>query len=131
MLIDTHIIIFAQFEPHRLSKSGLARFLEAERQGLLACADISIWEIAMLLDKKRLETSLSPEVYLQDLFTTRNIKVLPIVPGIALLSQTHPDLKNHKDPADRLIVATALHHHLPLMSLDGKLQKIGGLEVFH
>lgn len=131
MLIDTHILIFAQFDPSRLNQNALTRFLEAEKSGHLACADISIWEIAMLLDKGRLETSLSPEVYLQDLFTVRNVKVLPIEPRIALLAQSHPDLKTHKDPADRLIVATALHHRLPLMSLDGKLQKIEGLEVIY
>lgn len=127
LIVDTHILIFTVLAPNRLSKKAKQLLSKAETDKELACADISLWEIAMLLDKKRIQIDHEPKVFMDDLLTAKDVLVLPININIALLSQSHPDLKNHKDPADRLIAATALYHDAKLMTLDRKLQNISGL----
>jgi|TARA_B100000959_G_scaffold273475_1_gene324063 PIN domain nuclease of toxin-antitoxin system len=65
--------------------------------------------------------------YTNDLSLTLSLTVLPISAEIAGLSQT--DFSHHKDPADRLIAATAICHNAPLISSDGKLSNIKRLNV--
>ncbi|MEN8130091.1 MAG: PIN domain-containing protein [Pseudomonadota bacterium] len=55
------------------------------------------------------------------------LEVLPITPEIAVISQS--DIFPHKDPADRLIVATAIHHKAPLITADQHLRQVKGLKT--
>jgi PIN domain nuclease of toxin-antitoxin system len=85
----------------------------------LACADISLWEIAMLIEKGRLEVEASTEDFLTALIAARRLTVLPVTPAIAALSasSTVPE----GDPADRLIAATAISHGATLITKDERL----------
>ena len=64
---------------------------------------------------------------MSDLSIVLSLTVLPITPEIASLSQENFLL--HKDPADRLIAATAIHHDAPLITADKKLGKLKQLKV--
>lgn len=126
-ICDTHILLFWADAPERLTppaRDALAQGLDA---GQLACCDISLWEIAMLLARGRVR--LPPGVhiasYLDDIVLAMNLTVLPITPLIAEQAQ-HPDFL-HGDPADRLIAATALVHRAPLITADEKLHRVPGL----
>ena len=66
--------------------------------------------------KQRIKLPLSVEQWLQEATTGSKINVLPITCGISCLAGTLPE--HHKDPADRIIIATAFCHNLKLMSLD-------------
>ena len=93
----------------------------------LACSDISFWEIAMLIRGGRLRSDVDAGQYTNDQSPTLSLTFLPISSQIAAQSQA--DFPHHKDPADRLIAATAICHNAPLISSDGKLPNIKRLNV--
>ncbi len=70
----------------------------------------------MLIHSGRLRDDISPVQYMADLCLALSLTVLPITPEIATLSQG--DFFHHKDPADRLIAATAIYHNAPLITAD-------------
>ena len=127
IICDTHILIFWQDNPKRLSNAAQAAIETALSDKTLACSDISLWEIAMLMHSGRLRDDISPVQYMTDLCLALYLTVLPITPEIASLSQEN--FFHHKDPADRLIAATAIHHNAPLITADKKLKKLEPLTV--
>jgi PIN domain nuclease of toxin-antitoxin system len=128
-ICDTHIPILFQDDPDRLSPRARRTFQRGIEEGELALADISLWEMAMLFARGRLnpEASVTPADYIRDLIQGYRMEVLPISVPIAVLSQS--DIFAHKDPADRLIAATALAYRAPLVTVDEKLREVRGLEV--
>ena len=68
----------------------------------------------MLVAKKRLDPGADLTQFLHDMIQARALRVLPITPEIAALSQSRQF--SHGDPADRIISATALYHHARLIS---------------
>ncbi len=70
---------------------------------------------------------ISPVQYMTDLSLVLSLTILPVTPEIASLSQEEFFL--HKDPADRLIAATAIHHNAPLITADKKLRELNALTV--
>lgn len=126
-ICDTHILIFWQDDPKRLSSRAAAALEKSLQEKTLACADISFWEIAMLMRAGRLRNDIPADQYMNDLVLVLSLTIFPITPEIALLSQQ--DFFLHKDPADRLIAATALHHKAPLISADKKLREVEPLTV--
>lgn len=66
--------------------------------------------------KQRIKLPLPVEQWLKEATTASGVDVLPITCDISYLAGTLPT--HHKDPADRIIIATALCHNLKLMSLD-------------
>lgn len=126
-ICDTHILLFWADAPRRLSATASTALDSAIESSNLACSDISLWEIAMLYARGRVNNraGVTSSAYIQDILTGMNIVVLPITAEIAELSQSA--LFPHGDPADRLIAATALAHHAPLITADQKLRTIPGL----
>lgn len=127
IICDTHALIFWAIAPERLSARAAAAIEDARPRRELACSDIVFWEMALLIEHGRLETPVAPAQFLNDLIRGMELTVLPISPEIALLSRS--DRFPHKDPADRLIGATALHYHAPLVSADRQLAEVAGLRV--
>jgi PIN domain nuclease of toxin-antitoxin system len=127
IICDTHILIFWQDDPKRLSNGAQTAIETGLNDKTLACSDISFWEIAMLIHSGRLRNDISPVQYMADLCLALSLTVLPITPEIASLSQK--DFFHHNDPADRLIAATAIHHNAPLITADKKLKNLEPLTV--
>ncbi|MCX7098393.1 MAG: type II toxin-antitoxin system VapC family toxin [Methylococcales bacterium] len=119
-ICDTHILLFWADNPARLSEKARS----ALDMGNLACADISLWEIAMLYARGRINNhaGVTATAYIEDILLALDVSVLPITPAIAELAQS--DLFIHGDPADRLIGATALFHRAALITADEKLRAI-------
>ena len=126
-ICDTHALIFWQDDPRRFSKKAKKAMDAGFENKNLACSDISFWEIAMLIGSGRLRGDVDPGQYINDLTLALSLTVLPINAEIAALSQQ--EFFNHKDPADRIIAATAICHNAPLISADRKLNNIKGLRV--
>ena len=82
---------------------------------------------SFVVAKKRLDPGAELTQFLHDMIQARALRVLPITPEIAALSQSQQF--SHGDPADRIISATALYHHAKLISADVKLRKLKMLEV--
>ena len=129
IICDTHIPIFFQDAPNHLSTLARQTFEQGIDDGQLALADISLWEIAMLFDRGRLnpQALTTPNEYIADLITGYGLKILPITVEIAVIARG--SLFVHGDPADRLIAATAIQHKASLLTKDEKLHAIPRLET--
>jgi len=125
ILVDTHVVIWLAFEEARLSKKARAAILEARLNGEgLAISDISLFELARAFARERSHLDISVESALTEV--ERRFIVLPINSRISLralgLPPTYP-----KDPADRIIGATALVEGIPLITADRKIRKYSAL----
>lgn len=128
LILDTCAIIFDALDPVRLSAKAVAAIAKGEDTGNLACCDISLWEIAMLIAKKRLDPGTDSLNFIHLILAARKIKVLPVTPEIAAMS-TQADFCPHGDPADRIIAASTIIHKGKLVTSDQKFSTVSGLNV--
>jgi len=92
----------------------------------LALADISLWEAAKLVELGRLQLSVPLTEFFR-LAITAELIVLPVTAAIAERVTSLERSGFHKDPADQLIVATALVHGLRLISNDTRIHQWRGV----
>lgn len=123
ILLDTNALIFDALQPDRLSRAARRKIQRAHAEGRLACCDISLWEVAMLVSKDRFQPGVPAVEFLDLALTARSIEVLPIEPEIADLSVSFGNEVN-LDPADRLIAATAVYHRATLITTDTNLKRV-------
>lgn len=115
ILLDTHVWVrWLDPEVEPLPQSLLGHIATADK---LAVSAISCWEIACLHRRGRLELTVPLEQWMDWATTDSGVTCLPVQREIALLSANLPE--HHRDPADRMIIATAIHHGIQLASLDG------------
>lgn len=125
---DTHIIIWEALAPEKLSKKAKYAFDKANNSdGILFC-DISLWEISMLMKKKRLEIEIPFLDFIALIKTTRNYIFQSITAEIAELS-TNLSFEINADPADRLIAATAIFSNTPLITADQNLRRSRAIQT--
>ena len=116
-ILDTHAWIWWIAKDNRLGRTPIAALenLPADERPFLC--DISLWEVATLLEKGRIGFAIPFEQWLEAAAHPRTVRLLPITPAIAaelaLLPQSF-----HRDPADRVIVATCRVMKLPLLTRD-------------
>ncbi len=128
IILDTCILIYDALSPHKLSAKANKAIQVGYEKKKLCCCDISLWEIAMLVTKGRIEPGVDIQAFLRLILQARQLEILNITVEIAALSTTYPSYK-HFDPADRLIAATAMHYKADLVSCDKKLHEIPALSV--
>lgn len=123
-LLDTHAVIWAAEGDSRLGEEA-QKFLKACGEKEAAISDITLFEIAMLAEKKRIRLSVSLAEYLERL--QHIYLVIPIAGRIAAeaVSLSLPQ----GDPFDRIIVATARYHQTPLITRDRMIQESGLLKI--
>jgi PIN domain nuclease of toxin-antitoxin system len=121
-LLDTHIWIWWMLGDPSLSRSEREALdaLPADQRPVIS--DISLWEFATLVDLGRLQIRGSIEDWLKTATSPATVRVQPINSGIVLEMNRLPTAF-HRDPADRLIVATARFLKLPLATQDRKIRK--------
>ena len=105
ILLDTHVLLWQEQGDRRLglqSRRVVARALE---EGQAAISAISFWEIGMRIQKGQLALRFDLDVWRRDLLE-QGVNEIPVNGLIAARAGLLPDM--HGDPADRLIVATAL-----------------------
>ena len=117
VLLDTHIWIQLQSGSPTLSKSALEAIEIAAFTGSVYVPSISVWEIAMLIWKKRLLLDRSVHRWVTEALDKPGIQLLPLSPEIAIEAAELP-VPMHKDPADRMIVASARVERLMLITCD-------------
>jgi len=120
ILMDTCAIIWDALEASKLSDQAVSAIEKADKHNALIISDISIWEISMLIKKKRLEIDSTATVFLNLFLQSRNISVQPISPEVAELSVNF-NHTNNNDPADRIIAATSIIHNAQLVTADQNL----------
>jgi PIN domain nuclease of toxin-antitoxin system len=127
IVLDTHALVYDALSPRRLSPRARKAIESGFEERELACCDISLWEIAMLIARKRLDPSMDARQFIDDLVAARRVHVLPITAEVAVWSQS--DMFSHGDPADRLIAATAFLYRTPLVTSDARLRKLRQIET--
>ena len=121
-ILDTHAWVWwVQADP-RLDRRTIDALDALPADDRPAVCDISLWEVAMLVALGRLTLGEPLESWLEAAADPRTVQVLPITPAIATAVAGLPETF-HRDPADRLIVATcrALGH--PLVTRDRALTR--------
>jgi PIN domain nuclease of toxin-antitoxin system len=114
MILDTHIWLrWLAVSSQPLPPGAVERIEQAKN---VAVSAISIWEAAQLYKRERISLRMDWAEWLPLALAGANITVLPITEMIAARAAFLPE--HHRDPADRLIIATALEHRFPLMSFD-------------
>jgi PIN domain nuclease of toxin-antitoxin system len=120
-VIDTHVWIWYVNETPVFSKRAAAALQEADQLGVSA---ISCWETAMLVAKQRLKLTMDVHEWIHSALQRPKIRLLPLEPSISVLSTRLPG-SLHADPADRIIAATCLYHHTPLITKDKSIHDWG------
>lgn len=116
VVVDTHIVIWDRLDPDRLSPKARKAFVQADTNHTIVICEISFWEIAMLISKKRIVSNISFMELMKGILDSRNYILQGITPEIALLA-TELSIDT-KDPVDTLIAATSIVLGLPLISAD-------------
>jgi PIN domain nuclease of toxin-antitoxin system len=120
ILLDTHVLVWAVAEPKLLSKAATNAITEARKENGLTIAAISLWELAMLITRGRIQAYGTVDASIRLLI--EGIEVRPLTPEIAALSTQFPEDYPH-DPADRLIGATARAEGIALVTRDLKIRQ--------
>ena len=120
IMLDTHTWIWFVSKPEVLSKRALKAVSAAVKEKSVLISSISAWEVALLVIKKRLELSLDVTDWIAKSEKLPFIQFIGVSNSIAVKSVNLPQ-PLHPDPADRIIIATALSAGAPLVTKDKKL----------
>ena len=119
LILDTHILIW-YVEGINLSESQVALIDQMRDKASLYISAISIWEIALLVSRERIALSIDLDQWIQKATSITGLTLLDL--SISILTQSCT-LSNyeHKDPADRMIIASARSINAHLMTCDQKI----------
>lgn len=129
IVLDTHVWVWLVSDPKKLSRKAAAAIDRAVSEKIpIFVSSISVWEVAMLVSRGRLELSMDVRDWVTKSETVPFLTFAPVDNVIALRSVLLPE-PFHGDPADRLIVATALTKGATLISGDKKILNYGAVKT--
>jgi PIN domain nuclease of toxin-antitoxin system len=121
ILVDTHVVVWLAFEQNQISRKARAAIDDARKLGDgLAISDITLLELATLASKGRIHLGISLESFLREVET--RFVVFPITGRACARAMGFP-ATYPKDPADRIIGATALVEGLSLITADREIRR--------
>ncbi len=123
IVLDTHALLWWALDPSQLSERAAETCARMERDGGFA-SSISMWELAIKVKRGKLELPLSVEELAQRIERSGVVELLSVDTSMWLRSAALD--WDHRDPADRVIVATALEKGLPLLTKDSALHAFSG-----
>ena len=127
ILVDTYVVSWLAFDQGQISRKARAAINNARRSGDgLAISDITLLELATLASKGRIQLDISLESFLQEV--EARFVVLPIS-GRACVRAIGLPAAYPKDPADRIIGATALVEGLSLLTADREIRRSKALQT--
>jgi len=117
VLLDTHVWFRYQVTPARLRPDALAAIDEAVLHNAVFVSPITVWEIALLERDGRIELVGGVKRWTSRALAQPGINLLPYTPAIAIES-VHLPPPMHKDPFDRILVASARIEKMTLITAD-------------
>jgi len=120
IVLDTHVLLWALLKSEELSEDAKQQINLAQENSQLLLSSISLWEIAMLKFKKRINIYEPIKDFLESIANINGLFIKDISPEIAAESIYLMD-DFHGDPADRIIVATAKCYGATLFTRDQKI----------
>jgi len=127
IVLDTHIWVWWVHGDERLTRAQ-AEVIKANEVNVIGVSAISCWEIAKLVEYGRLELPCSLKEWFEQALGYPGIRLLELTPEIAIESTQLPG-EFHRDPADQIIVATAMVYGCPLVPGDGRLLEYPHVET--
>lgn len=125
ILLDTHVWIWLASGPQNLSAGARASIETADTIGVSA---ISPWEVAMLASKGRIRIDMDVRTWVKAALALPKVSLVSLAPEAAVLAV---ELRNglNRDPADCIIVATAITAGLGVVSKDRHVQAFPGVRT--
>ncbi|MEW6363291.1 MAG: type II toxin-antitoxin system VapC family toxin [Acidobacteriota bacterium] len=120
-LLDTHAWIWWNMHPQKLSRKARSLISSPSRYEELLLSAISVWELAKLIEKRRLAISCDPEEWIEQALEMPKLRLVPLSPAIAYRSTVLPEAF-HDDPADQIIVATARDENATIVTSDERIR---------
>lgn len=128
IVLDTCAIIWDALSPHLLSARAKKAIAAAnESDGIVFC-EISLWEIAMLMKKRRLVIETDYSSFINAVMASNHYLLKGITAKIADMAVNLPE-EVTADPADRLIIATAVVENAPLVTGDTNIRSFSQLQT--
>jgi PIN domain nuclease of toxin-antitoxin system len=125
IVLDTHIWFWSMTQEYERFPSHWREMIETARQ--VGVSAVSCYEIALAQQRGRLELPCAAHQWFQDALEPAGITLFPLTPAIACRAV---DLSSvHRDPFDRLIIATALEYGAKLASVDGSFSQYSELDA--
>lgn len=122
LLLDTHAWLwFGLGDAKRIKPAAVARIQRAREAGLLAVSVISVWEIGLLDLRRRITLGRPCEEWIAQALALPGLRLVGLDPSVALAANRLP-WDCHGDPADRILIATARHLDIPLVTADASIQ---------
>ncbi|NJM58623.1 MAG: type II toxin-antitoxin system VapC family toxin [Synechococcales cyanobacterium RU_4_20] len=125
LLLDTHIWLWYLLGNPQLSTTLQTTIPSPDTA--LWLSPISIWETLVLAEKGRIVLQPDPAAWLEQALLLLPAQEAPLNHAIARLSRQIP--LPHQDPADRFLVATAIHYGLILATVDSNLVNTPGVQT--
>ena len=125
LLLDTHIALWLDSGDDRLRASTRALIDGCwQNGGAILLSAITVWEIALLLDTGRIDLDVPVAEWIERFLDCPGIEAVPLGHQAASRSYQLHHLE-HRDPADRLLIATAIELACPLVTYDERIVRFG------
>lgn len=124
ILLDTHALLWWALDPGQLSPVAAKVVDEMEQQGGFA-SSISIWELGVKIMRGKLDLGMSIDEFARRVEHAGVVSLVPV--DITLWLASLALRWDHRDPADRVIVATALAKGVPVLSKDSTIRQFEGV----
>lgn len=121
IVLDTHTLVWWVHGDGTLSRKAKAAITRELDGGRIVISAISAWEVAMLVEREKLVLSMDVGSWLATVAEIDAVRFMPVDIEVAVKSVELPG-EFHKDPADRMIVATARKLAVPLVTKDEKIR---------
>jgi PIN domain nuclease of toxin-antitoxin system len=125
VLLDTHIALWLGNGDERLRASTLGLIDDCRQNGgAVLLSAVTAWEIAQLVSTGRLVLDRPVEAWIEHLAGYPGVQIIPLSHHAAIGACRLRDLE-HRDPADRLLIATAIERGCPLITHDRVIVRFG------
>ena len=124
ILLDTCALLWS-VNGDRMSAEASKAVDQASEAGVLFLSPVSAWEIGILAQRGKLVLGVATEVYVARAFSRPGAQIAALTPDIAVRASYLPG-EFHSDPADRLLIATAILMGLRLVTRDREILRYAG-----